>query len=87
MIKVFGLFDLLAAIFLVLAQWEVGLSVAMVLAGYLILKALIFITSWSSWIDLLTGIYIILVVQGIHSAFSLIFVVWLLQKAFFSLVI
>ncbi|MAG45208.1 MAG: hypothetical protein CMH63_00340 [Nanoarchaeota archaeon] len=87
MLKLFGVLDLLAAVFLVLAQWDFGLSIATFLAGYLILKALIFITNWSSWIDLLAGVYLILVVQDVHSAFSLIFTIWLLQKGFFSLIV
>ena len=87
MLKLFGGLDLLAAVFLVLAQWDFGLSIATFLAGYLILKALIFITNWSSWIDLLAGVYLILVVQDVHSAFSLIFTIWLLQKGFFSLIV
>lgn len=87
MLKLFGMLDFVAAVFLVLAQWGIGLSIATFLAWYLVLKALIFITDWASWIDLGAGIYIFLVVKDIHSAFSLIFVVWLLQKAFFSLLI
>ena len=87
MIKLFGLLDLLTAVFLILAQWDIGLSIAMILAGYLILKALIFITDWASWIDLITAGYMFLVIYDIHSAFSLIFVLWLLQKSFFSLLV
>ncbi len=87
MIKLFGILDLLAAVFLILAQWDFGLSVASVLAGYLILKAIVFISDWASWVDLITGIYIFLVVYDVHSAFSLIFVLWLLEKSFFSLLV
>ena len=85
MLKLFGSLDLLAAVFLVLAQWDVGLGIATFLAFYIIGKSILFIGNWASLVDLLAGIYMFLVIYDIHSAFSLIFVLWLLQKSFFSL--
>ncbi len=85
MLKLLGFLDLAAAVFLVLAQWDIGLGIASVLAGYIIVKSLLFIGDWASAVDLLSGIYMMLVIYNIHSAFSLIFVIWLLQKSFFSL--
>ena len=85
MLKLFGSLDLLAAVFLVLAQWDVGLGIATFLAFYIIGKSILFIGNWASLVDLLAGIYMFLVIYDIHFAFSLIFVLWLLQKSFFSL--
>lgn len=84
-VKLLGFLDLLAAVFLVLAQWDIGLSIAGFFAFYIILKSLLFLGDWASLIDLLAGIYMLLVIYDVHSAFSLIFVLWLLQKSFFSL--
>lgn len=84
-VKLLGFLDLLAAVFLVLAQWNIGLGIASFLAFYIIGKSVIFIGNWASIVDLLAGIYMFLVIYNIHSAFSLIFVLWLLQKSFFSL--
>jgi hypothetical protein len=84
-VKLFGFLDLLGAIVFVLVQWDIGISLAYIVAGYLILKSLIFIGDFSSWIDLIAGIYLLLVVFDIHSLFSIIFVLWLGQKGVFSL--
>ncbi|MBI2105368.1 hypothetical protein HYT56_00855 [Candidatus Woesearchaeota archaeon] len=85
MLKLLGILDLAAAVLLVLIQWDIGLGIASFLAGYLVAKSLIFISDWVSWIDLLSGLYMFLSIYDIHSAFTLIFVLWLLQKSFFSL--
>ena len=84
-VKLFGLLDLVAAIVFILVQWDIGISLAYVIAGYLILKALMFIGDFSSWIDLIAGVYLLFVVFDVHSFFSVIFVLWLGQKAVFSL--
>ena len=85
LIKVFGLMDLLAAIVFASAQWGFGLYLGKIIAIYLIVKSLLFITDFASWVDLLAGAYLLLVVFGVHSIFSVIFILWLLQKAIFSL--
>jgi len=85
MLKLFGALDLITAVFLVLAQWDIGLGIAGLLAAYIILKSLLFFGDWASFVDLLSGVYMFLVIYDIHSAFALIFVFWLLQKGFFSL--
>lgn len=84
-VKLLGIFDLIAAIIFLLAQWDILTKLGIVVAIYLIIKSLIFIKDFTSWIDLAAGIYLLLVVFNIHSAFSVIFIFWLGQKAFFSL--
>ena len=86
MLKLLGILDLIAAVFFILAQWSIGLAVAPFLAFYIIIKSVLFLGNWASIVDLLSGIYMLLVVYDIHSAFSLIFIIWLLQKSFFSIV-
>ncbi|MBS3151432.1 hypothetical protein J4443_03585 [Candidatus Woesearchaeota archaeon] len=85
MLKLLGILDLAAAFFFVLAQWDIGLGIASFFAGYIIIKSLLFLGDFASLIDLLSGIYMFLVIYDVHSAFSLIFVLWLLQKGIFSL--
>ncbi len=85
MLKLLGALDLIAVVFFILAQWGVGLSVAPFFAFYIIIKSLLFFGNWASFVDLLSGGYMLLVIYGVHSAFSLIFILWLLQKSFFSL--
>ena len=84
-VKLFGILDLLVALSFMLIQWDIGKGFAMFLAIYLIIKATIFITDFTSWIDLLAGVYLLLVIYNIHSIFSVVFILWLGQKAFFSL--
>ena len=85
MIKLLGIIDLISVIVYILIQWQIGVGFAYFIAGYLIIKSLIFLNDWTSWIDLASGIYLILVILDLHSAFSLIFIFWLLQKGIFSL--
>lgn len=85
MIKLLGFIDLIAAFVFILVQWNIGMKIAVIAAIYLIVKSLLFIGDIASVIDLIAGIYLILVLVGVHSAFSFIFVIWLLQKGFFSL--
>tara|TARA_Y100000034_G_C6759867_1_gene338355 strand:+ start:378 stop:644 length:267 start_codon:yes stop_codon:yes gene_type:complete len=84
-VKLFGVLDFIAVVMFILAQWSIWDKFAIVVAIYLIVKALIFITTFASWIDLIAGIYLLLVVFDVHSFFSVIFILWLGQKAFFSL--
>lgn len=85
MIKLLGVIDLLAAIVFILVQWDIGVKIGVIAAVYLIVKSLIFISDFTSWIDLIAGIYLVLVLLGINSTFSFIFALWLLQKGIFSL--
>tara|TARA_Y100000310_G_C20633538_1_gene789959 strand:- start:1420 stop:1686 length:267 start_codon:yes stop_codon:yes gene_type:complete len=84
-VKLFGLMDLFAALLFISLQWGIGKGVAIFVAVYLVVKSLIFIGDITSWIDLVAGIYLFLVIYEIHSFFSFLFILWLLQKAFFSL--
>ena len=84
-IKLFGLMDLVAAVLFLLLQWGIGGKVAIFFAIYLVVKSLIFIGDFTSWIDLIAGVYLFLVIFDVHSFFSFLFILWLGQKAFFSL--
>ena len=77
--------DLIIALIFILVQWDIGLKYAIIAAIYLIVKGIIFISDIASIIDLITGIYLVLIILGIHSSFSAIFVIWLVQKGIFSL--
>ncbi|MEK6848936.1 MAG: hypothetical protein AABX65_04895 [Nanoarchaeota archaeon] len=85
MLKLLGALDFAAALFLILAQWNIGLGIAGFLAMYVVVKSLLFFGNWASFVDLAAGIYMFLVIYDVHSALSLIFALWLLQKSFFSL--
>jgi hypothetical protein len=84
-VKLFGIMDLIAAVLFILLNWGIGFQIGTGIGIYLIVKSLIFIKDITSWIDLVAGLYLLLVVFNIHSSLSVIFVLWLGQKAFCSL--
>lgn len=86
LIKLFGLLDLGAAILLILLKYHVGEFLAYFFAGYLLVKGLLFFGGINTLFDFAGGILLILAAQGIYSLFYWIVILWLFQKAFFSLV-
>ena len=65
--KLLGLIDLLAAISIVLLAFDVGHGFATVMMVLLIIKSLVFITSFASWVDLASGAVIgITIFYGIN---------------------
>ncbi len=87
MLRIFGVLDIIAAISLVFVSWGFGNNVALIFAVYLIIKGLLFLTSFISWLDLMMGVVIILAVFGYVGIISWISFVLLIQKGFFSLLI
>lgn len=85
-VKLLGIVDLLAAIMMITARFDILLPVAVVLAICLIIKGIIFFSPITGVLDILSGLYLFLIILDISSGFSLIFIVWLVQKSFFSLV-
>lgn len=84
-VKLLGVLDLLAAIFLILLRWNIGSNIALVLGILLGIKSLIFFYNWASVIDIISVGILIAASFGFYFYFSWIFSLWLLQKAFFSL--
>jgi len=84
-VKILGLIDLFSGIMLILLKFGFLKGIALFFAICLILKALVFITDFTSFIDIVAGIFLILGYFGVHNFLSWIFVVWLLQKGAFSL--
>ena len=73
-VKLFGLIDLFAALIFILVQWDIGIRWGVIMAIFLIVKSIIFIADIASIIDLIAGIYLVIVLLGWHSAFSVIFI-------------
>lgn len=88
MLFILGLLDILVGFIFIFLR--VGLGVqhfAMILAVYAVIKALIFIKSFSSVVDLVGGIVLfIFAAFGFTHFIAWIFAIWFLQKGFFSLV-
>ena len=84
LVKLLGILDLLAAIFLILLRWGIGSDVGLVIGILLGIKSLIFLSNWASIVDLISVVILILAALGHYYYFSWLFSIWLLQKAFFS---
>lgn len=88
-IKLFGLFDLLSGVLLLLAHFSEGfntisrMSIGFIM--YLFIKAYMFKGDFASFIDFLTGIYFVMILFGIKTFLTYIFALYLFQKAYFSL--
>ncbi|MBS3156087.1 hypothetical protein J4413_02535 [Candidatus Woesearchaeota archaeon] len=84
--KIFGLIDLIAAVLLLLAGFDIVFTGLFVLFLLILLgKSLIFITSWASWVDLVAVLMMALVLIDIYSFLNVLVVLWLLQKGIISL--
>lgn len=85
LLKFFGVMDFIVAASFILAQWGIGSNFVLIIGIYVILKSLIFLPNFTSAIDLIGGIYLLLIIYGVHDVLSVIFILWFLQKSFFSL--
>lgn len=87
-VKLMGFLDFLGAIFLLLLQFEIinPFFRPMVAIGiYLIGKGILFRGDFPSIIDFFSGIYFFLAFFGLRTFIAYIIVLFLLQKAFFSI--
>lgn len=84
-LKILGVFDLLAALSIILLRFGITKTMALALAIYLIIKGIIFIKSIPSMVDIAAGLLIILAFYGHFTFLAWIAAVWLTQKGVISL--
>ncbi|MCK4669874.1 MAG: hypothetical protein KAT43_01630 [Nanoarchaeota archaeon] len=86
MIQVLGVLDILAGIWLVLLNYDLGgTSIGGLLAGYLFIKGIFFRDNVMSYVDIVCGIFIILLMFGMHTKLIyLIPAIYLVQKGIMS---
>ncbi len=82
----FGLLDLVAAIMMLLVRWNIGKTLGLIMALYVVVKSLVFIKDMASVVDLLAGIFFVLALFDYYNIITYILVLWLLQKGVVSLV-
>jgi len=85
-VKVLSVLDLLTVLFFILAKFGVVSTITWVFLAYLLLKSLIFITSWVSAIDLVCVIFFFLAIYGYWYFLSWLAIVWIIQKAALSFI-
>ncbi len=86
MLKLFGLLDLLAAMSFTALLMGLGKGIALFFACYLLIKSIVFIKDLSSMVDIAAAVSMLLVVAGVEHRFAWLFVLWLFQKGFFSVI-
>jgi len=84
-VKLLGLIDLLAAVFIILLRFNIGSKIALIIALMLLVKSVIFLTSFVSFVDIVSGVFLLLAVYGYYYFFTWIFALWLFQKGMISL--
>jgi len=85
--KLLGLFDLTAALFLLLMHLDVNIPIrfVVVVSLLLLIKAYAFKDCWISYFDGFVGLYILLLLLGLHSILTIILLVFMAQKGIVSL--
>ena len=84
LVKLLGIVDLFAGVVLLLLRFGFGTDVALWLGIYLMVKGVVFIANVVSMMDILAGIMMVLAAFDFYFSFTWVFVLWLLQKGFFS---
>jgi hypothetical protein len=83
-IYLLGLLDFLAGLSLFFVSIGFGKAILGVFMVYLLIKALAFITDWSSWVDLFVVFIMGLAMFGYTDNLTYLGIIWLFQKAFRS---
>ncbi len=84
-IRLLGVADILAGIWMLLAHFNiVGWTTSAIFVIYLMIKILIF-RDLISFFDLLSGFYFIIILLGAHWTLSYLFVIYLIQKGALSM--
>lgn len=83
--KIFGFFDLITILMMILLQYS-GLPwrVAIIFAAYLIIKGIIFKGDFASMMDIIIGIYIIIMPIFSWKFLTIVLAIYLGQKAVIS---
>lgn len=86
-LKLLGLADLIVAAGILLIHydnlnsWRIGL----LFAGYLFLKGLAFRSSLQSYLDMMTGCFVIVLLFDVKTSLTFILTFYLFQKSVFSI--
>ena len=86
-VKFFGALDLLAVLVLGLLHysWLSSWNLILFVSAYLLIKGVLFRGSIHSWLDIICGVWVIIVALGAHTLITFIFGGYLLQKSLSSL--
>jgi hypothetical protein len=84
-VKMLGFFDVIAAVMIILGQFHViGWRILGICAAYLIIKGIIFLKDFASKIDILVGIYCLMLIVKPIAIITVLASIYLAIKGFFS---
>jgi len=82
---ILGIIDVIAAIALIFVRWEMLILVSWIATAIILIKAVAFIKSFASIIDLIIVVISILALMGVmYNWATYIAIAWLLQKGISS---
>ena len=85
-VKLMGVMDLLSAVCVVLLHYDIlSWRIGLIFVAYLVIKGWLFREDINSVMDLLCGIYMFVMLFGFTTIVTWVVVVYLFQKAVFSL--
>ena len=84
-VRLLGFLDFFSGLLLLILQFHHWTALGLWFGLYLLVKGIVFISNVVSMMDILAGIMMILAAGGYTFPFTWVFVLWLLQKGFFSL--
>jgi len=80
----FTLLDFIVIIIMLLSLFGIATKLLLIASIYLILKGLIFLGDFTSIVDMLAGVYLILLFFGFKSVITYIVMFYLTQKIIFA---
>jgi len=86
LVRIYGFLDVLAATVIIIMQFHsIAWRISVGLALYLIIKSLLYVRDVMSWVDLVVGIYMIILVWHGNLILTIIFSGYLAAKGLWSL--
>ena len=83
--QLFALLDFLVVGGVLLSYFDVGRNIVAFFYLFFFIKTVVFLPNIAGWIDLIALIIFILALFGVFNFVTWIAVIWILQKAIFSL--
>jgi len=84
--RIMGVLDIIAGLWILLMNYDVGLpKIGAMLAGYLIIKGIIFRESIMSYIDIAVAVYVFFaILAGFNTVLAWVCMIYLVQKGIVS---
>ena len=86
-LRLLGLIDLSGALLHYLVRFDMFREISLIIGIIIAAKAIVFLKDWASILDMITALILVIGSFGYYSnILAVLGALWLLQKAFFSLI-